>query len=148
MSRSSERSEERSGIRLACLRHAASVHPEPGSNSLKVFYLVYYPRKVFSIQIINLPFGRSGSPPKADQPLAENSLKVFYLAYYPREVFFQKLLIFEPGFNPGKYFRYPCPGFIPGRNWRLLAPKFLIVYSPKFYRLLKCFLSSRKIIPE
>ena len=22
-------------VRLACLRHAASVHPEPGSNSLK-----------------------------------------------------------------------------------------------------------------
>ena len=31
------------GFRLACLRHAASVHPEPGSNSLKVFYKVYYP---------------------------------------------------------------------------------------------------------
>ena len=27
-------------IRLACLRHAASVHPEPGSNSLLKFYLL------------------------------------------------------------------------------------------------------------
>ena len=26
-------------IRLACLRHAASVHPEPGSNSLKFDWL-------------------------------------------------------------------------------------------------------------
>ena len=24
-------------VRLACIRHAASVHPEPGSNSLKKF---------------------------------------------------------------------------------------------------------------
>ena len=39
--------------RLACLRHAASVHPEPGSNSLKVFYLVYYPR-----ERINFPYLR------------------------------------------------------------------------------------------
>ena len=26
-------------VRLACIRHAASVHPEPGSNSQKVLYL-------------------------------------------------------------------------------------------------------------
>ena len=26
-------------VRLACIRHAASVHPEPGSNSQKVIYL-------------------------------------------------------------------------------------------------------------
>ena len=26
-------------VRLACVRHAASVHPEPGSNSLKKFFL-------------------------------------------------------------------------------------------------------------
>ena len=27
-----------SSVRLACVRHAASVHPEPGSNSLKILY--------------------------------------------------------------------------------------------------------------
>ena len=27
-------------VRLACVRHAASVHPEPGSNSLKKFLLL------------------------------------------------------------------------------------------------------------
>jgi hypothetical protein len=30
-------------VRLACVRHTASVHPEPGSNSLKIslnFYLL------------------------------------------------------------------------------------------------------------
>ncbi|RJO59687.1 hypothetical protein C4546_01200 [Candidatus Parcubacteria bacterium] len=31
--RSSSRSEGRRFVRLACLKHAASVHPEPGSNS-------------------------------------------------------------------------------------------------------------------
>ena len=31
-------------VRLACVRHAASVHPEPGSNSQKILYL-------------NIPFG-------------------------------------------------------------------------------------------
>ncbi len=30
------------GIRLACLRHAASVHPEPGSNSQKKFDVVKF----------------------------------------------------------------------------------------------------------
>ena len=34
-------------IQLACLSHAASVHPEPGSNSLKVFYLVYFPSQIY-----------------------------------------------------------------------------------------------------
>ena len=27
-----------SSVRLACVRHAASVHPEPGSNSLKIVF--------------------------------------------------------------------------------------------------------------
>jgi hypothetical protein len=37
------------GIRLACLRHAASVHPEPGSNSRKVFNLVYFAKDCFQL---------------------------------------------------------------------------------------------------
>ena len=28
----------KSSVRLACVRHAASVHPEPGSNSLKIIF--------------------------------------------------------------------------------------------------------------
>jgi hypothetical protein len=32
------RSEEQQGVRLACVRHAASVYPEPGSNSPSVVY--------------------------------------------------------------------------------------------------------------
>jgi hypothetical protein len=36
-------------IRLACLRHAASVHPEPGSNSQKVFNLVYFAKENFQL---------------------------------------------------------------------------------------------------
>jgi hypothetical protein len=32
-------SEEHQGVRLACVRHAASVYPEPGSNSPSVVYL-------------------------------------------------------------------------------------------------------------
>ena len=35
--RSLKRSEGQRSVRLACLIHAASVHPEPGSNSLKKF---------------------------------------------------------------------------------------------------------------
>ncbi len=37
-------------VRLACVRHAASVHPEPGSNSLfKVsFCFLYYPSLLFT----------------------------------------------------------------------------------------------------
>ncbi len=34
------------GIRLACLRHAASVHPEPGSNSLVKRKLIALDMKV------------------------------------------------------------------------------------------------------
>ena len=31
-------------VRLACVRHAASVHPEPGSNSqIKVYFLMKFP---------------------------------------------------------------------------------------------------------
>jgi hypothetical protein len=33
-------------VRLACIRHAASVHPEPGSNSLKDYY---FPSSLFWI---------------------------------------------------------------------------------------------------
>ena len=29
-------------VRLACLRHAASVHPEPGSNSPKKNYFIFF----------------------------------------------------------------------------------------------------------
>ena len=36
-------------VRLACVRHAASVHPEPGSNShVKVFSFAFYRRNVVS----------------------------------------------------------------------------------------------------
>ena len=34
-------------VRLACVRHAASVHPEPGSNSLK--FVSYPPKRLQSI---------------------------------------------------------------------------------------------------
>ena len=34
-------------VRLACIRHAASVHPEPGSNSLK--FVSYPPKRLQSI---------------------------------------------------------------------------------------------------
>jgi hypothetical protein len=29
-------------VRLACVRHTASVHPEPGSNSLKISIIYFY----------------------------------------------------------------------------------------------------------
>ena len=32
------RSFQKMSVRLACVRHAASVHPEPGSNSLKIVF--------------------------------------------------------------------------------------------------------------
>jgi hypothetical protein len=43
------RSEEHQGVRLACVRHAASVYPEPGSNSPSVVYRTT-PRGVGSAQ--------------------------------------------------------------------------------------------------
>ena len=48
-------------VRLACLRHAASVHPEPGSNSPKKFILFLFFLLVFLTSGINvlLSFQRS-----------------------------------------------------------------------------------------
>ena len=37
----------KNSVRLACVRHAASVHPEPGSNSLK--FVSYPPKRLQSI---------------------------------------------------------------------------------------------------
>ncbi len=44
-------------VRLACLRHAASVHPEPGSNSQKNFSS--HRRKEPSCHILGVNFIRS-----------------------------------------------------------------------------------------
>ena len=41
-------------VRLACIRHAASVHPEPGSNSLK--FVSYPPKRLQSISELVLLF--------------------------------------------------------------------------------------------
>ena len=40
-------------IQLACLSHAASVHPEPGSNSQKVFYQVS-PGRLFYMDYLHV----------------------------------------------------------------------------------------------
>ena len=37
-------------VRLACLRHAASVHPEPGSNSQKISYHILNAKFLFFFQ--------------------------------------------------------------------------------------------------
>ena len=43
-------------VRLACIRHAASVHPEPGSNSQLVCILIHYYYLVLlkKIDVVNL----------------------------------------------------------------------------------------------
>ena len=48
---SPERSVKRFLARLACVRHAASVHPEPGSNSLIKWYITCPPRSGLVIRI-------------------------------------------------------------------------------------------------
>ena len=38
-------------VRLECVMHAASVHPEPGSNSLKIVYSIrFYPELISTHQ--------------------------------------------------------------------------------------------------
>ena len=44
----------KNSVRLACVRHAASVHPEPGSNSLK--FVSYPPKRLQSISELVLLF--------------------------------------------------------------------------------------------
>ena len=39
-------SEKPQGVRLACVRHAASVYPEPGSNSPSMFYIQVSQRRL------------------------------------------------------------------------------------------------------
>ena len=41
-------------VRLACVRHAASVRPEPGSNSLKKFKR--FPQEPFRFFVVRLAF--------------------------------------------------------------------------------------------
>ena len=50
-------------VRLACLRHAASVHPEPGSNSQKyIFYFIMFVIPSYSSNLdVLLSFQRSFS---------------------------------------------------------------------------------------
>ena len=50
-------------VRLACLRHAASVHPEPGSNSQKyiLFFVCYFPSYSNNLDVL-LSFQRSFFP--------------------------------------------------------------------------------------
>ena len=49
-------------VRLACVRHAASVHPEPGSNSLK--FVSYPPKRLQSIsELVLLYFTKKLSFP-------------------------------------------------------------------------------------
>ena len=48
--------------RLACIRHAASVHPEPGSNSQNLFYLfvfLFFPGRLNSGIIFNFIYLKS-----------------------------------------------------------------------------------------
>ena len=63
-------------IRLACLRHAASVHPEPGSNSqnfIQIFHFMELTRKLLSlffpttfIKLKTLPFSFENVKVKSD----------------------------------------------------------------------------------
>ena len=47
-------------VRLACLRHAASVHPEPGSNSQKYIYFIMFVFPSYSNNLdVLLSFQRS-----------------------------------------------------------------------------------------
>ena len=47
-------------VRLACLRHAASVHPEPGSNSQKYIHFVLFVFPSYSNNLdVLLSFQRS-----------------------------------------------------------------------------------------
>ena len=41
-------------VRLECVMHAASVHPEPGSNSLKIVYQAVLPALIQSLRVILL----------------------------------------------------------------------------------------------
>ena len=47
-------------VRLACLRHAASVHPEPGSNSPKklYFYIIYFVKLISDFEFKNWRFAQ------------------------------------------------------------------------------------------
>ena len=75
-------------VRLACLRHAASVHPELGSNSQKYDNKVYHGLYNY---FERFRF-KTGSPPEADPPLAENSQKCDNKVYH------------------GHYWRFPKKG--------------------------------------
>ena len=58
-------------VRLACVKHAASVHPEPGSNSRHYFFTLG----------ISLPLGLLSSNPVTRQPLAFLFFRLYVLNY-------------------------------------------------------------------
>jgi hypothetical protein len=63
----------RRGVRLACLRHTASVHPEPGSNSQKEVYGTSSNQKVIAV----LPPNRCSFEQEFDEIERRTSLVLY-----------------------------------------------------------------------
>ncbi len=88
-------------IQLACLRHAASVHPEPGSNSLKVFYKVYYPC------VFLLGFSQATYFCTSTKNISKEYMKIIEISL---------LVVYSPQHKA-----------VASKNWRLLAPNIYLI---------------------
>ena len=85
-------------VRLACLRHAASVHPEPGSNSPKklYFYIIYFVKLISDFEFKNWRFAQFS---KIISACLSSALPIYHLIIGKSSTF---CIFIRPFFQPFK----------------------------------------------